>query len=801
MGRITIERPEPDWEARMDEWGFPGLFNATYAYAEFVVPKTCRALATIPRVSAFRLNGTWFPGATYASGPSRVPVILEAGTNRILLKLAGYGPTIRGTFLLSPVPDPLWVDPADTVVPDLVRGRDLDAPIGVPVWNTTDRWIGPLRLEARIPGLGIVGMREIAGVAPLCVRKPALPIHIPWARLAQRSPAGGALPAGDAETIPLVITVRPPARDGAAPPTTSLAHPETLRVHLREPDQPRRVNFVSTMDHSAQFYAVLPPSPPAAPARRALVLTHHGAGVDALNQVRSYAPKSWAYVIAPTNRRPYGFDWQDWGRRDALEVLDIALESYPIDPDRVMLTGHSMGGHGAWVVGLQHPHRFAALAPSAGWSHFDLYVPMTLRRTSLFGSPELNALWHRMRLGDRVPRFLENVRHLPVLVLHGGADDNVPPTHGRFLASELDGLGGRVTYLEVPEKGHWWDDEDDRPGVACVDHPRIMTLFRSARRDPHPPAVEFRLADLTVDGGSRYWVEVLEQEVPLQESWIRARVTGRNRLDVETRNVAAVLLDPEPWAPSGKWDVRIDGRRLRASERPMVLVKSKGRSRGWRELRGGSRGRARLLGRPETLRHHGLKAGFLSPFILVFGTSGTHEETTATLNVARSLARLWTYRGNGDAPILSDRQAAAALEEGRLHLEGSDDWHLVMIGNESCNALLKHWSRKLDVNATRQEIRASGDWEWVGPGERGRDGREIAWAGDFSVAALVEDPMRHGRITALYGGTSARSIRRSLAAQPFFAGAGWPDLAVFDESLQGRGWGELRGAAIRRRLP
>ena len=33
------------------------------------------------------------------------------------------------------------------------------------------------------------------------------------------------------------------------------------------------------------------------------------------NQVNAYQPKDWAYVAAPTNRRRYGFYWQDWGQR------------------------------------------------------------------------------------------------------------------------------------------------------------------------------------------------------------------------------------------------------------------------------------------------------------------------------------------------------------------------------------------------------------------------------------------------------------------------------------------------------
>lgn len=122
------------------------------------------------------------------------------------------------------------------------------------------------------------------------------------------------------------------------------------------------------IDGSVQYYAVLPAqkvlkdAPP--PAR---VLTLHGAGVEAIGQVDAYSPKTWATLVAPTNRRPVGFNWEDWGRLDALEVLELARKQWRTDPYRVYLTGHSMGGHSTWQVGLTHPDRFAVIAPSAGW--------------------------------------------------------------------------------------------------------------------------------------------------------------------------------------------------------------------------------------------------------------------------------------------------------------------------------------------------------------------------------------------------------------------------------------------------
>src|SRR4029077_10978732 len=134
-----------------------------------------------------------------------------------------------------------------------------------------------------------------------------------------------------------------------------------------------KATFISRIDGSVQYYAVNPASGPAGDARPALFLSLHGASVEAIGQADAYSPKSWGYLVAPTNRRPYGFDWEDWGRIDAIEVLTLAMNRFHTDSSRTYLTGHSMGGHGTWQVGVTFPDHFAAIAPSAGWISFASY--------------------------------------------------------------------------------------------------------------------------------------------------------------------------------------------------------------------------------------------------------------------------------------------------------------------------------------------------------------------------------------------------------------------------------------------
>jgi poly(3-hydroxybutyrate) depolymerase len=123
---------------------------------------------------------------------------------------------------------------------------------------------------------------------------------------------------------------------------------------------------VSDIDGSLQYYAVTPQLN--GPQKNAaLFLSVHGAGVEAIGQARAYQSKDWGTLVAATNRRPRGFNWEDWGRLDALEVLEIAKQKFNPDPQHIYLTGHSMGGHGTWFLGSTYPDKWAAIGAAAGY--------------------------------------------------------------------------------------------------------------------------------------------------------------------------------------------------------------------------------------------------------------------------------------------------------------------------------------------------------------------------------------------------------------------------------------------------
>lgn len=70
------------------------------------------------------------------------------------------------------------------------------------------------------------------------------------------------------------------------------------------------------------------------------------------------------YVIAPQLPKTCR-GWAD--KKDLLlALIDSFCGQYPIDSNRVSLTGHSMGGTGTWELALSCPERFSAIAPLSG---------------------------------------------------------------------------------------------------------------------------------------------------------------------------------------------------------------------------------------------------------------------------------------------------------------------------------------------------------------------------------------------------------------------------------------------------
>lgn len=200
-----------------------------------------------------------------------------------------------------------------------------------------------------------------------------------------------------------------------------------------------------------------------------LVVALHGLG-STPQQIMRYpgltdlAEKHGYIVVAPMGYNSRGWYGQririgvtpkdpdnlhELSQRDVMNVLEQARRDFSIDPDRIYLMGHSMGGGGTFHLAMEHPQMFAALGPIA---------PAIFRPVD----------------------DLEKIRHIPVILVQGEKDLLVPAKRVRTWADKMKELQMTFEYIEVPGGDHI--------SPAFDELPRIFEFFnKHKKRKPATP--------------------------------------------------------------------------------------------------------------------------------------------------------------------------------------------------------------------------------------------------------------------------------------------------------------------------
>jgi pimeloyl-ACP methyl ester carboxylesterase len=152
-------------------------------------------------------------------------------------------------------------------------------------------------------------------------------------------------------------------------------------------------------------------------------------------------------VVTPLARGPSSW-YFDEAELDVWEVWARVAEQFATDPNRTVVSGYSMGGYGAYKLGLTYPEVFSQAVVLAGPPTCGVRL---LPRVDI--PAELDPHSHCAREGDTWP-LLENARWLPFAIAHGMLDELVPFTAALEQALELDRLGYRYRFTAYPSEDH-----------------------------------------------------------------------------------------------------------------------------------------------------------------------------------------------------------------------------------------------------------------------------------------------------------------------------------------------------------
>lgn len=685
------------------------------------------------------VNGELRGGDPYSYGFYRVPVRLKKGGNSFLFNVGRGSLRARLVDLGS---DRLVLEDRDCTLPDVILGENEELWGSVAISNPTTREMSDAVVYAQMSGGDDVAT-PVGPVPPLTTLKYAFRFKPPAYKTAGKTPI----------SLRIVQLIDRQPSDSRV----------SLQVDVKPISELHKRTFLSKVDGSVQYYAVRPPFEANLDTADALVLSVHGAGVEATGQAAAYGAKSWAWVVAPTNRRPFGFDWEDWGRLDAMEALSDAKRRYRIREDRIYLTGHSMGGHGAWFLGATYPDQWGAIGPCAGWPTFWSYGGAVR-----YNDPDpIEALLVRSSNPSDVTKLLRNYLHHGVFVLHGDADETVPVALARQMRESLSAFHRDLDWFEQPGGGHWYDSTPE-PGADCVDFGPMFEFFdRHRRRLPQEVRrIEFSTASPSVSSRSG-WIEIVQQSEQLSVSSVTAvNPVGTQRFEIETQNVAMVGLhvgsSPLP-NRDGAFDVTIDGQDLKglvATEGAVFLRKTED---GWKAQQ-----TMPWLEKNATTGSL-FKSAFNNNFVLVYGTTGSAEENAWSYAKARYDAETWWLRGNGHAKVVSDT-VYASRSFGR-------ETNLLLYGNEDSNAAIKRYLAGSPVHVRNGEITV---------GDKSIKGDDLSV---LMIRPIVpEEPVSRSLTVAcsqigIVGGSGLRGMRSTDLLPYFVSGVHYPDLFVFDSRI------------------
>ena len=699
-------------------------FRGGYLYIQYESPvKKIMILEATGHTMAF-INGVPREGDHYNFSYSQIPVSIKAGMNHFFF-IGGRFPMIK-VILTEPVAEAM-ISARDLTLPDLITGEGDQKWAAVRIINSTGNELNDLVLECETEE-GVTIQTKVPLISPMSIRKVGFRIQ-------------------DEKTIP----------EGKVNIYLELFKSKSkdkidqleFEIESKTPDQMYARTFVSNIDGSIQYFAVRPGNTPPG-EKPALFFSVHGAGVEARNQARAYKPKDWGVIIAPTNRRPFGFAWEDWGRLDALEVLEIGKKMYSTDPERTYLTGHSMGGHGTWYLGATYPDQFAAIAPCAGYADLLGYAV----RGSDSGEPSrMEQMFIRAANPHRTRELSRNYLHHGIYILHGDADATVPVSQARGMRELLGTFHNDFTYYEYPGGSHWYGD-------ISMDWPPIFDYFNlhTLKDAKNVKQVEFHTASPGVSASSE-WITIYNQESPFDFSNVKFSWDPEtNEISGTTENTSRFSIDVSSLGVKSSIKVIADDQTINDPDPSDGVV--------WLEQQAG---KWTQTGTPDRFnkgphRYGNFKDAFRNKMVFVYGTNGTDEENEWMFYKARFDAETFGYRGNGSLEIIKDTDFESDIYANQ---------NVILFGNANTNKAWKSLLPNCPVQVLNGSIR-------IGKKElKGDDlGIYFIWPRDDSDLASI----------GIVAGTGIHGLKATYANQYFLAGPGFPDLTIFRFNMLKHGY-------------
>lgn len=488
---------------------------------------------------------------------------------------------------------------------------------------------------------------------------------------------------------------------------------DRLEQGLRAPALPGVLNelaYVTENDRTVQPYHLYLP-PDYDPTKQwPLIVFLHGY-VPTINvldpwllpdNICAIAGRLGCMLLIPYGRR--NTDFQGVGEVDVFAAMNEVIDLFPTDTDRLYLSGVSMGGMGAWNIGLRHPGVFAAVTPICGQT--DMFI--------WWGWPREQAPLHKRWLveWDNAVDQALNLHNQNFFVQHGERDHLISAEQSRLMVTRSQELGVSLEYYEFPGASHYiyWDS-------PCYENAWEWSVQHRLDRSPR----EVRFKTYSLEYPTAFWLTIEQFDrwgIPAEVS--AAISENGSRLDITAANIRVLRINTQtaPLVAEGL-EVTVNGRQRRhymtENGDIEVRIRRPWESAGWPPVK-----RKGLCGPCEEV--------FDTRFIVVQGTLGdAFEKEELALKTAR-WADEWDRFADGRPIVMTD----VGLTE-----EEIQSANLVLFGTPETNAILAQIADRLPIGIGDRRY-VIGDREFAGE--------------DLGLVMCYPNPLAPDRYVLIYSG-------------------------------------------------
>lgn len=386
------------------------------------------------------------------------------------------------------------------------------------------------------------------------------------------------------------------------------------------------------------------------------------------------------------------------GEMDLFECLDSLKQQYPIDENRILNIGFSMGGAACWQFATHYPDVWAAASPGAGFSETREFLH-NFQNETIQPTWYEKKLWHWYDCTD----YAVNLFNCPTIAYSGELDSQKQSADimEKYMAEE----GLKLDRIIGPKVKHQYEKN------AKIELDKRLDEIIAKGRNPVP--MKIRFTTWTLRYNRCFWVTVDGMEREWERARVDAEIVG-NTININTQNVTALTMsfpaNSSPIKDGEKMFVVIDG-----SKTETLLAKHRG------FVRDASGKIPETIGaqfaknaggwaiRPLTIdfgdglpqKQHGLQGpiddAFMDSFLIVepTGTPANAKAGAWADAECRHVIDHWHKQFRGEARVKNDTEVTDA---------DFAEHNIILFGDPSSNKILARLAGRLPIQWNAKEI-------------------------------------------------------------------------------------------------